>query len=157
MKIILLTPFILAVAMVAAQARIGEDASQLAERYGEPLSKSVQKPGPDKIGLTVETFQKNGFEVDVTLLDGASVEESFQKMNGEPFTSEEIQTLLDDNSEGRAWQAPQSMKGQTEWMRDDGSMATLANGHVLKITSIQLLTTETRAGRMQLAPSLQGF
>jgi hypothetical protein len=156
-RIIALAPLFLAVAMLAAQARIGEDASQLAERYGSPLSRTTQKPGPDKIGLVLETFLKNGFEVDATLLDGVSVEETFHKVNGDSFTSEEIQTLLADNSEGRNWQAPQRVKGSTQWMRDDGSMATLTDGRLFKITSIHLLTEETRAGELELAPSLQGF
>ena len=102
-------------------------------------------------------FQRNGFEIDVTLLDGVSASESFKKVNGDPFTSEEVQTLLGDNSGGRTWQAPQMVKGETHWLRDDGSMASLSNGRVLKLTSIDLISAKTQARQLEAAPSLQGF
>jgi hypothetical protein len=157
MRIPVLVLFLWAAATIAGQARIGEDNAQLAERYGSPLSHSMQKRGPGQIGLVLEAFQHNGIQVDVSLLGGVSVEETFHKLNGDPFLPEEINALLADNSQGRDWEAPVHQGGQTKWTRDDGSVATLAGNHVLRVTSIGLINAETQAGEFEVAPSVQGF
>ena len=157
MRVAAFASLLLVAGTIGAQARIGEDDAQLASRYGSPLSHAVQKRGPAQIGLVIESFQKNGIQVEASLLGGVSVEETFHKLNGNPFTTEEINDLLADNSGGLGWEAPVRQGGQTKWTRDDGSVATLAGNHVLRITSIRLLEAETRAGEFEIAPSVQGF
>jgi hypothetical protein len=155
MKVVFLTSLFLAVVMTAAQARVGEALPELVSRYGDPLPKSDEKPPPNMVG-SLEVFQKNGFQIDVTLLDGVSAQESFKKLNGDSFSSEEIETLLADNAQGRAWQAPHKVNGQTQWMCDNGSVAALI-GHTLQITSATLLDTKAQAKQLDHAPSLDGF
>ena len=153
MKFVLLASLFLACVTASAQARLGESMPQLVERYGDPLPKDKDKNSPDNMA----TFQRNGFQIDVTLLDGISAVESFKKLNGDPFTVEEVQTLLADNSGGRAWQAPQAVHDEKQWMRDDGSMATLTHQRILKLTSVDMLRAETTNKQLQAAPSLDGF
>jgi hypothetical protein len=154
-KIVLLAPLFLVVTMACAQARVGEALPELVSRYGDPLPKSDEKPPPNQVG-SMEVFQRNGFQIDVTLLDGVSAQESFKKLNGDSLSSQEIQTLLADNAQGRAWQAPHKVNGQTQWMSDNGSVAALI-GHTLQITSPTLLDTKAQAKQLDHAPSLDGF
>jgi hypothetical protein len=155
MKVVLLAPLFLAVTMACAQARLGEGLPQLVSRYGDPLPKSDEKPPTNQVG-SMEVFQRNGFQIDVTLLDGVSVQESFKKLNGDSFTSQEIEALLAINAQGRAWQAPHKVNGQTQWMCDSGSVAALI-GHTFQITSPTLLDTKAQAKQLDHAPSLDGF
>jgi hypothetical protein len=156
-KTFLLASLFLAFVMVSAQARVGEDLPALISRYGQPLPPADQKPALDKNGSGRETFQRNGFQIDAVLVNGESAQESFKKINGDAFTTQEVDTLLADNSGGRAWQAPQTDGGQSKWLRDDGSTATLSDNHVLKITSGALLGLEARAQQLEKTPSLEGF
>jgi hypothetical protein len=157
MKIAMLASLLLLCLTAAAQARLGESISQLVSRYGPPVSTAEQKPGPGKVAAVVDTYQKNGFQIVVTRLGDVSAAESFKKLNGDAFTSDEVQTLLEDNSAGRAWQAPQQVNGKQQWLRDDGSIASLDGGHVLTLVSAELLNMESSAKQLQAAPSLQGF
>jgi hypothetical protein len=102
-------------------------------------------------------FQKGGFQINVTVLNGVSVEEIYKKLNGEAFTDEEERTLLADNSEGGEWAAPQPVNGAKTWAKDDGSMAALADGKVLKITSKDLIAQQTAVKNTEAQPSLEGF
>jgi hypothetical protein len=158
MKILLLT-FLLTVSVTAtARARIGETADQLVARYGQPLSEVDQKGEGDKIPLSNVVFQKGGFEIDVTLSDGVSVEEVFKKLNGNALTLGEVRTLLSVNSQGQGWEAPQIVEGEKWWTRDDGAAAKLAqDGTALTIRSRELIAKETMAKKLERQPSLDGF
>jgi hypothetical protein len=140
-----------------AWARLGEGADQIADRYGIVLTKEIEKPAPGRIAALVETFQKNGFSITVTLINGASAAESFKKLNGSSFSSEEQQTLLAANADSHSWQAPQNVNGRKQWTRDDGSVATLSGGTVLTIISADMLAAESQAKQLESSPSLQGF
>ncbi len=74
-----------------AQARLGETPDQLVARYGQPLSEADQKAEGIKVAEAVVVFQKGGFEIDVTVADGVSVQEVFKKINGQPVTTTEAQ------------------------------------------------------------------
>ena len=77
--------FVLAVT-ATAQARLGETPDQLVARYGQPLSEADQKAEGIKVALAAVVFQKGGFEIDVTVVDGVSVQEVFKKINNQPLT-----------------------------------------------------------------------
>jgi hypothetical protein len=143
--------------MVSAQARIGEDLPALMSRYGQPLPPPDEKPALDKNGSGRESFHRNGFQIDVVLVNGESAQESFKKLNGEAFTAQEVDTLLADNAQGRTWQAPETSNGKSRWLRDDGSTASLSDSRVLQITSNALLNLEAQAQQLQKTPSLEGF
>jgi len=158
MKIILLTFLLTAGITATARARVGETADGLVARYGQPLSEVDQKGEGDKIPSSNVVFQKGGFEIDVMISDGISVEEAYKKLNGDVLTIAEVRTLLSDNSQGRGWEAPQMVEGEKWWTRDDGATAKLAqDGTTLTVRSRELIAKETTAKKLERQPSLDGF
>jgi hypothetical protein len=157
MKLALLTFVFILCVTVTAQARLGESADQLVARYGQPLSENDQKREGDKIALADVIFQKGGFRIEVTVTDGISVAEVFSKLNSDPLTVNEVRTLLNDNSQGYDWQAPQVDKGEEWWTRDDNATAHLAQDGSLTIKSKELVAKENAAKKLETRPSLEGF
>lgn len=156
MRIILLT-FLFVVSVTAtAQARLGETPDQLVARYGQPLQENDQKAEGDKVAASYVGFQKGGFYINVTISDGISVKERFSKVNHEALTLSETRTLLDANSQGHEWEAPETNGNQKKWIRDDGAVAALNQGF-LTITTKELIAKETIAKKLEAKPSLDGF
>lgn len=140
-----------------AWARLGETGDQIVARYGQPLSQVNLKAQGKQVALTELVFQKNGFEIHVSLSDGVSDAESFRKLNGEEFTLAEVRALLNLNGQGYGWEAPDNVTGDKVWTRDDASTATLSDGRVLLIKSKDLMDKEAAAKKATLTPSLDGF
>ncbi len=140
-----------------ARARLGETADQLVQRYGQPLSENDQKGEGDKIAQADVVFQKGGFQISVTVVEGLSVAEGFKKINGQALTTTEVRTLLSANSQGREWEAPESEHGGRLWTRDDSATAMLGEDGTLLIKSRDLVSRESVAKRLEHAPSLEGF
>lgn len=157
MRIVLLTLLVIAGITTSAKARLGETADQLEARYGQPLSETDQKGEGAKIPLAKVVFQKGGFEIDVTITNGVSVQETFKKLNGNPITTNEARYLLTVNSQGREWEAPVTTDGDKVWTRDDNATARLAQDGSLTIRSRELTTAEATAKRYEQRPSLEGF
>jgi hypothetical protein len=140
-----------------AKARLGETAEQLVARYGQPLNEADQKAEGDKIPLANVVFQKGGFEIDVTITNGLSVQETFKKINGSALTLEEARFLLTANAQGREWEAPQVVDGDKLWTRDDSATALLAKDGTMTIRSRDLVVQEAAAKKAEKSPSLEGF
>ena len=157
MKLALLALVFILGVTTTAQARLGENADQLVARYGQPLSENDQKREGDKIALADVVFQKGGFRIEVTVTEGLSVAEVFSKINGDPLTINEVRVLLTDNSQGFDWQAPQGIRGEKWWTRDDNATARLAPDGSLTIKSRALVAKESVAKRLENHPSLEGF
>jgi hypothetical protein len=157
MRIAFLTLGFIATLAGTAQARLGENADELVLRYGQPLSENDQKGEGDKIALADVVFQKGGFQINATIVQGVSVAESFRKLNGEPLTINEVRTLLGDNTQGHEWEAPQTVDGEKLWIRDDAASARLNRDGSLTIKSRELVSRETMAKKLEHAPSLEGF
>jgi len=157
MRIALFTVLFTVGITATAQARLGENADQLVARYGPPLSEADQKGEGTKIPLAKAVFQKGGFEIDVTVVSGISVEETFKKINGDPLTLEEARFLLSANSQGREWAAPRVVEGEQLWTRDDNATAVLAQDGSFTIRSRELVAKEAEAKKLEQKPSLEGF
>lgn len=157
MRIALLTLIFIVSVTTTARARLGENADQLIARYGQSLSETDQKGEGAKIPLAYVVFQKGGFQIDVTLVDGISVAESFKKLNGEALTIGEVRTLLDANSQGSGWEPPRMVQGEKLWIRDDNATAKLAQDGSLTIKSRELMHKEAVAKKLEARPSLEGF
>ncbi len=140
-----------------AQARLGENPDQLVQRYGQPLSEKDQKGEGDKIALADVVFQKGGIQINVTVVDGFSVAETFRKLNGQALTVNEVQILLSANSEGHEWEAPQVTDQGKFWARDDSATAHLDADGSLSIKSRELVIKEVAAKRVEQRPNLEGF
>jgi len=157
MRIALLTFCLVVTVAGTAQARLGETPDQLVARYGQPLSEKDQKGEGDKIALADVVFEKGGFQVSVTVVDGYSVAESFKKINGQPITTLEARTLLAANGEGHEWEAPVDARGGKLWTRDDAATAYLGQDGSLLIKSRELVGKEVAAKRAEKSPTLEGF
>jgi hypothetical protein len=157
MRIALLTLFFIVSVTATARARLGETPDQLVARYGQPLKETDQKGEGGKIPLAEVVFQKGGFEIDVTLVDGISVAESFKKINGEALTTSEVRTLLAANSQGHEWAAPRVIKDEKCWARDDSATASLAQDGSFTIKSRELIHKEAVAKKLEARPNLEGF
>ena len=157
MRIALLTFCLVVTVAGTAHARLGETPDQLVQRYGQPLTEKDQKGEGDKIPLADVVFQKGGFQVSVTVVDGLSVAESFKKINGQAITTLEVRTLLGANSQGREWEAPVVAKGGKLWTRDDNATALLGEDGTLLIKSRELVSKEVAAKRVEKTPTLDGF
>ena len=140
-----------------AWARLGETGDMAVARYGQPLSEFDQKAEGDKIPMIKLTFQKNGFQIEVSVAGGYSVAESFRKISGDALTLDEARTLLTNNAQGFKWSAPVMVDGERRWMRDDGAMARLSDGRTLYLVTKQLMDAEMKAKSVQRAPTLEGF
>ncbi len=157
MRIALLTLVFIATAAVGAQARIGETPDQLVARYGQPLNETDQKAEGAKIPLARVSFQKGGYQIDVTITDGLSVQEIFKKLNNKPLTIEEARILLSANAQGMNWSAPQKSEEATIWTRDDNAVAQLSGDGSMIIRSRALSAEQEAAKHLEEHPSLDGF
>jgi hypothetical protein len=140
-----------------AQARLGESAAQLVARYGQPLKEDDQKASGDQIALSQVVFQKGGIRIYVTITNGISAAENYRKINGEPFTIPEITLLLNANTQGYGWEAPQDINGEKVWTRDDRATAFLAADGTFTLKSPELTAAEVTAKKEAVHPTLDGF
>lgn len=140
-----------------AHARLGETPDQLVARYGQPLSEVDQKAENGKVGMANVVFQKGGFEIDVSVNDGVSVQETFKKLNGQPLTLGEVRTLLDANGQGMTWEAPELIQQGKMWKRDDGAVAIVGADGALTIKTKDLISKESTARKEEQHPTLEGF
>jgi hypothetical protein len=157
MRITLLTLVFIGTATSAALARIGETPDQLVARYGQPLNEVDQKAEGAKIPLAKVSFQKGGYQIDVTISGGVSVQEIFKKINGQPISFDEAQILLNANSQGMVWNAPQQTPDGKVWTRDDNAVAQLGGDGAMTIRSHQLTAEQAVAKQLEQHPSLDGF
>jgi hypothetical protein len=157
MRIVLLTLALFPAMTAVLHARIGETPDQLVARYGQPLKEEDQKPDGTKIALAKVTFQKGGYQIEVTITGGASQQEVFKKLNGQPITVEETRVLLDANSQGLNWSPPVKTSDSIIWTREDNAMAKMGSDGGLVIRSHQIVTQETAAKTDEARPSLDGF
>ncbi len=157
MRIALLTLVLIATLPAGAQARVGETPDQLVARYGQPLNEVDQKAEGAKISLARVTFQKGGFQIDVTISGGISVQEIFKKINNQSITVEEGRILLNANAGGLNWSAPQKTLDAVIWTRDDNAVAQLSSDGSMIIRSRELAVEQASAKHLEEHPSLEGF
>jgi len=157
MRIAPLTLVFIVTTTCGAFARVGETPDQLVARYGQPLNETDQKAEGAKIPLARVTFQKGGYQIDVTISGGLSVQEVFKKINDQSMTVDEARLLLNANAQGMNWSAPQKTTDAIVWTRDDNAVAQLSSDGSMIIRSRQLTVEEVTAKRLEQHPSLEGF
>lgn len=106
----------------SASGRIGETFEEIKVRFGEgEKQESNRLPGSDKY-----YFVKNGFGIEVMIVDGRSVMEIYHRVNGK-ITDAEIQELLRLNDDLRHWRFS---KKDNQWKRDDKKLVAFRQpGH----------------------------
>ena len=120
MRTALLTLCFVVTVAGTAQARLGETADQLVQRYGQPLSEKDQKGEgrQDRAGRC--HFREGRISVNVTVVDGLNRWPSrSRKSTASRSRRTEVRTLLNANAQGHEWEAPEEAKGGKLWTRDD--------------------------------------
>jgi hypothetical protein len=151
-------PFAIVILFLAlvgsAQARLGEALDQTTSRFGKIGPLSNVPAGPLE-GLKMADFEKQGVDIQILFSD-VSVQETYRPSNG-AFSREQIQVLLDANSEGQSWTETQTAdaSGSRWWTRKDGATASLNQG-ILWFKSKFLLDREKAWQKAQL-PDVKGF
>jgi hypothetical protein len=175
-KIPLLSLLLALIFAIPVWARLGETEDQLVSRYGKETG--MRSAGQAPFTVTILLFQKSGFDIEVTLLNGVSVQEWIKKSSGDKITNDEAGTLLRINNQGHFWSPlPSSVQWEQWsrqgaisplagfhpnqiWERDDDAMAALGvwgdyQGFMVK--SKKLIDFEQAAYKAVHSTSLEGF
>jgi hypothetical protein len=148
----------------SANARIGENQSQIEARYGKPV-KIFAAAEPPRPALK-KMYKSDGIVIIVGFLNGVSESEYYSKPNAK-IDRTEVETLLQANAQGKEWkQIPRghsmySSKGQ-RWMLGEISMSsTLADYNEVRgrlhILTKTYLDTTTAAEKAAATAKLKKF
>lgn len=105
-----------------AHARLGETKEQIQVRYGKP----IQQTDADA------DYAKNIWRVTVIFIDGKSVSEKFTKAEGADLSHNEVDILLQRNS-NNDWVQLSGDKGRRRWQRGNGLQLAEFTGKALRI------------------------
>lgn len=108
---------ILALFILQAEARLGETKEQTEKRYGWSMQE-LESPAKN---LQVHCFEKLGYKIIVTFMDGISANETFTKVGDGSFSDAELEKLLESNTGDSTWEKVDQTKviGKV-WKRKDG-------------------------------------
>ena len=107
-------------ALSSGQALLNEDGSELARRYGEPVSHSANL----QVDKQTRIYEYHGYRVIVTLEHGRSTSEGFLKLpTSKPFVEGDVQELLQEHAAGQTWRELPTPNGVRLWVRP-GAIAT---------------------------------
>jgi hypothetical protein len=130
----------------SASARLGETVYGIQARYGPPLPGTVYDDAPStrshkKMGasdsIRSAMYEKDAVRITVEFSQGRSVKETYRKTKGEKLVSEDVEKLLQANSDGKKWTPVSSdtVSGATkEWKREDGARA-YTSGYSLTVSA----------------------
>lgn len=118
-------------AIQTAQARLGETAAELIQRFGNPTSISrhsiIAQSKIIELGPTY-SFRQDDWSISCDLVDGRCVRISYSKQGD--WSDDQIRLVLNSNNQGAVW-SETSRPGSTlqrAWRRTDGSTATWTRG-----------------------------
>ncbi len=105
-----------------SQARLGEKAQQVEDRYGRPLDGSLVPAGPmyARYGDQLGRYNKDVYKITIIFSEGRSVLESFQKTDPYGFvalTKGDVEYLLGVNAADSTWKRENDLR----WKRADGA------------------------------------
>lgn len=146
----------LALALSAAQARVGETEEQVARRYGAPSDSGYGTTvAPDSMGNVPLVYNFHDFTITVIYLEGVSVAENFMKFEGKqisdhrlPITAEEVDAILASYSElGVKWKPGVTPGGLPSkwWKSSDGRLKAINIANQLQIATVRYLEQKAAA------------
>ena len=154
MKLLAVGLTVLALGTPNVHARLGETEPELIERFGQAEERAPFLPGTRHL-----VFVKQGFVIDVGLIDGTSQLEIYSLYNPRSNTvldGDKVRVLLGLESQGHRW-TPVATDSDNKWVRDDGAVAFFNRTN-------QTFSAETRTyidGESEYTrprqPSLDGF
>lgn len=157
-RILLTVLFIAFFTALPSHARLGETEDQCIARYGTPTQ--VANPGADGTIDNYRTlyFSKGDYSISAAFLNGHCGVFAIQKSDKSDLSSNEIQILLDANSDGHTWKKSDEISVDQNWIRDDGCKAEYTTlSHYLVLMSKEILTDSTVKQKADEAQKLNGF
>jgi hypothetical protein len=100
---------ILALLASVCHARLWETYAECVNRYGKEKSATKES----------NIFEKNGIEIIAGFELTKCVAIAFRSLNGQAFTDQEIQKLLDANGGGSKWNVEKPREGFNSWKTQD--------------------------------------
>lgn len=91
---------------------LGDNELKISQTYGDPTSEQKLSQS-----LVVRQYRFNGMAIIVTFLNGTSQCEEFKRLDGAVLTDDQIQLLLEENSNHLSWTQKSSSSGPArEWI-----------------------------------------
>lgn len=102
----------LAAVPVVVFGSLGDNELKISQAYGDPTGEQKLSPS-----LVARYYCFNGLAITVTFLNGTSQCEEFKRLDGAVLTDEQIQLLLEENSNHLLWTSKPSSAGPgREWI-----------------------------------------
>lgn len=102
----------LAAAPVVVFGSLGDNELKISQTYGNPTGEQKLSPS-----LAARHYCFNGMAITVTFLNGTSQCEEFKRLDGAALTDEQVQLLLEENSNHLSWTSKSSPSGSVrEWI-----------------------------------------
>jgi hypothetical protein len=155
-------PLLAAIAAVALTtsstlfARIGETEQECAARYGEPIKKL-----PDDSLL----YRKSGLGVLITFFNGKADSIAYRQIatnalgKGEPISENEVEILLNSNSNGVPWKKVAVISMNRNWETENGELQAtyITFENLLKVGTKDFLAREKAKKDAKEGHNLEGF
>jgi len=90
---------------------LGDDELKISQAYGNPTGEQILSQS-----LTARSYCYNGMAITVTFLNGTSQCEEYKRLAGPALTDDQIQSLLEENSNHLSWTSKTSSGPAREWI-----------------------------------------
>lgn len=154
MKLLAFGVIALAWAAPAAHARLGETEPELIERFGQAEERAPFFPGSRHL-----VFVRQGFVIDVALIDGTSQMELYSLYNPRSnslLDGDKVKELLGIENQGHRW-TPVATDSDNKWVRDDGAVAFFNRTNQTFSAETRTYIDDESAYTRPRQPSLDGF
>ena len=154
-RLFILTLLLALTMATTAWARLGETQAAVIARYGKPSFRLL------RTWCEEDTFQFNGFNIVVTLINGVSKGENYS-IPGQLLTEQQANDLLAANSEGFMWdEVPKAdvvPPAKRMWKKPNGTIAMMS-GSNFDVKTMDLIKAQEQAAAKQkpAGPSTEGF
>ncbi len=138
----------------AVQARLGETEPELIQRFGAGEPRAPFFPGSRHL-----VFIKQGFVIDVALIDGTSQMELYSLYNQRSdavLDGDKVRELLGVEDQGHRW-SPVATDEDNKWIRDDGAVAFFNRTNQTFSAETRTYLERESAFTHPRQPSLDGF
>ncbi len=153
-KLLAFSLFALAWGAPAAHARLGETEPELIQRFGQAEERTPFFPGTRHL-----VFVKQGFVIDVALIDGISQMELYSLYDSRSSTlldGDKVKELLGIEDQGHRW-TPVATDSDNKWVRDDGAVAFFNRMNQTFSAETRTYLDQESAYTHPKQPSLDGF
>jgi hypothetical protein len=154
MKFFALGLAVLTLGAPSAQARLGETEPELIQRFGAAELRPPFFPGTRHV-----VFIKQGFVIDVGLIDGVSEMELYSLYDSRSNTlldGDKVKELLSIEDQGQRW-TPVATETYDKWRRDDGAIAFFNRTNQTFSVETRTYIDQEKAYSQSQQPSLDGF